>query len=123
MEANIWLSVHQGDRCEACMRRLPSMPCCWSRHFMSAPELPHGCAVNYLHWGDAKRWYAVPGSAAGAFERAFQRVLPAKFEQQPNLLLQLITMLSPRVLQKLGIPLHATTQACPPRPLCQDCVD
>ena len=68
-------------------------------------------AVNYLHWGEAKRWYAVPAAAAAAFEAAFRKIMPAKFEQQPDLLLQLITMLSPRTLQKLGVPLHATTQA------------
>ena len=71
-------------------------------------------AVNYLHWGDAKRWYVVPPAAAAAFEAAFRKVMPAKFEAQPDLLLQLITMLSPRTLQKLGVPLHAATQARAP---------
>jgi histone demethylase JARID1 len=56
-------------------------------------------SVNYCHWGDAKTWYAVPARGAEAFEAAFKAVMPELFAAQPDLLLQLVTMLNPRTLQ------------------------
>ncbi len=42
--------------------------------------------------------YGVPGSAAAAFERVMRMAVPDLFEEMPDLLHQLITMLSPSVL-------------------------
>ena len=70
-------------------------------------------AVNYHHWGEPKRWYAVPSHAMVLFEEAFRKALPGKFEKQPDLLFQLVTMLSPRILQSHGVPVHATYQVAP----------
>lgn len=52
----------------------------------------------------------MPAHAMQLFEEAFRKALPGKFEKQPDLLLQLVTMLSPRILQQHGVPVHATYQ-------------
>jgi histone demethylase JARID1 len=64
------------------------------------------CAINYIHSGANKTWYAIPGSAAQAFEKVMRDTLPDLFENQPNLLQMLITMLSPRVLQQHNVPIY-----------------
>jgi histone demethylase JARID1 len=73
-------------------------------------------AVNYHHWGEAKRWYSVPSSSAEAFETAFKTALPELFEKQPDVLFHLVTMLSPRILQAAHIPVYSISQV---NPLCQ----
>ena len=70
------------------------------------------CAVNYHHWGEAKRWYSVPASAAEAFESAFRTALPELFAKQPDVLFHLVTMLSPRILQAAGVPVYGISQVC-----------
>ena len=67
-------------------------------------------AVNYHHWGDAKRWYGVPSAAAAAFEQAFKAALPEQFDRQPDLLFHLTAMLSPRVLLEHNVPVFGVTQ-------------
>lgn len=75
-----------------------------------ASEYLSSLAVNYNHWGDAKRWYSVPAFAAGAFEDAFRKALPELFEKQPDVLFHLVTMLSPRILQAAGVPVYGISQ-------------
>ncbi|KAJ1734447.1 hypothetical protein LPJ61_001072 [Coemansia biformis] len=60
-------------------------------------------SVNYQHWGDTKTWYGVPGRHADKFEDAMRQAVPELFEDQPDLLFQLVTMLSPEVLVRLGV--------------------
>ena len=67
-------------------------------------------AVNYHHWGDAKRWYGIPSAAAAAFEAAFKKALPEKFDMQPDLLFHLTAMLSPRVLRQHNVPVFGVVQ-------------
>jgi len=69
-----------------------------------------GCAVNYHHWGEPKRWYGVPAAAAAAFEAAFREELPEQFERQPDLLFHLVAMLSPRALRRHGVPVYGVLQ-------------
>ena len=66
--------------------------------------------MNYLHWGAPKQWYGVPAAAAAAFEAAFQAALPRQFEQAPDLLFHLVTMLAPRTLQQHDVPVYGITQ-------------
>lgn len=73
-------------------------------------ERNRSAAVNYNHWGEPKRWYTVPSSAAGAFEAAFKAALPELFEKQPDVLFHLVTMLSPRILQTAEVPVYGITQ-------------
>lgn len=67
-------------------------------------------SINYHHWGDAKKWYGVPGSAGHLFEEAFRKALPGHFERQPDLLFHLTTLLSPRILHKYDVPVYSATQ-------------
>ncbi|XP_058722877.1 lysine-specific demethylase JMJ15-like [Vicia villosa] len=70
----------------------------------------HLYSLNYLHWGDPKIWYGVPGSHASPFEDAMKKHLPDLFEEQPNLLNDLVTQLSPSILQSEGVPVYRTVQ-------------
>ncbi|CAL0327842.1 unnamed protein product [Lupinus luteus] len=70
----------------------------------------HLYSLNYLHWGDPKVWYGVPGSHASPFEDAMRKHLPDLFDENPNLLNELVTQLSPSVLKSEGVPLYRTVQ-------------
>ncbi|KAL0489806.1 hypothetical protein AKO1_009250 [Acrasis kona] len=66
----------------------------------------HLCAINYIHSGANKTWYAIPGDAAANFESVMKENLSGLFQDQPNLLHHMITMLSPRVAQKHNVPIY-----------------
>lgn len=71
----------------------------------------HWCySVNYMHWGDAKTWYGVPGDEAEAFERTMKKAAPELFDSQPDLLHQLVTMMNPNILMADGVSVYRTDQ-------------
>ncbi|KAK6916872.1 JmjN domain, partial [Dillenia turbinata] len=70
----------------------------------------HLYSLNYLHWGDPKVWYGVPGSHACELENAMRKHLPDLFEEQPHLLNELVTQLSPTVLRSEGVPVYRSVQ-------------
>ncbi|KAI8535350.1 hypothetical protein RHMOL_Rhmol10G0167500 [Rhododendron molle] len=63
----------------------------------------HLYSLNYLHWGDPKIWYGVPGSHACELENAMKKHLPDLFKEQPDLLRELVTQLSPSILKDEGL--------------------
>ncbi|CEP14172.1 hypothetical protein [Parasitella parasitica] len=67
-------------------------------------------SINYMHWGETKTWYGVPGSDTAKFEAAMKKAVPELFDQQPDLLFQLITMLSPERLVKEDVNVYAVDQ-------------
>lgn len=67
-------------------------------------------SVNYQHWGETKTWYGVPGADAEKFEEAMRRVAPDLFETSPDLLFQLVTMMSPERLREQGVRVYAADQ-------------
>ncbi|XAR70302.1 hypothetical protein NMG60_11027112 [Bertholletia excelsa] len=67
-------------------------------------------SMNYLHWGEPKCWYSVPGNEASAFEKVMRNSLPDLFDAQPDLLFQLVTMLNPSVLLENGVPVYTVLQ-------------
>ncbi|KAJ1949018.1 hypothetical protein FBU59_001331, partial [Linderina macrospora] len=67
-------------------------------------------SVNYQHWGDTKTWYGVPGRHAEMFEQAMRDAVPQLFEDQPDLLFQLVTMLSPKVLVDRNVDVFTVDQ-------------
>ncbi|WOL18229.1 lysine-specific demethylase 5B [Canna indica] len=67
-------------------------------------------SINYLHWGEPKCWYGVPGTEANAFEKVMREALPDLFEAQPDLLFQLVTMLNPSILLENGVPVYGVLQ-------------
>lgn len=67
-------------------------------------------SINYLHWGEPKTWYGVPGGKAEVFEDAMRSAAPELFQAQPDLLHQLVTIMNPNILQASGVPIFRTDQ-------------
>ncbi|KAI0701172.1 PLU-1-like protein-domain-containing protein [Cytidiella melzeri] len=67
-------------------------------------------SVNYMHWGETKTWYSIPGEDAGKFEAAIRREAPELFEAQPDLLFQLVTLMNPGRLKEAGVEVYACNQ-------------
>ncbi|KAF9167737.1 hypothetical protein DFQ26_003321 [Actinomortierella ambigua] len=67
-------------------------------------------SINYMHWGEPKTWYGIPSSDALKFEETMKQAVPELFEQQPDLLFQLVTMLSPERLVANGVKVLAIDQ-------------
>lgn len=53
--------------------------------------------------GEPKTWYGVSGHDADIFEDAMKRTAPELFENSPDLLHQLTTIMNPNVLMKQGV--------------------
>ncbi|OMO83212.1 hypothetical protein CCACVL1_11500 [Corchorus capsularis] len=70
----------------------------------------HLYSLNYMHFGDPKIWYGVPGSRASSLEAAMKKHLPDLFEEVPDLLNELVTQLSPSVLKAEGVPVYRAVQ-------------
>ena len=77
---------------------------CWHN------EDHHTYSINYQHFGDTKTWYGVPGADAHLLEEALRAAAPDLFEQSPDLLFQLVTMMSPDKLKKHGVRVYACDQ-------------
>ncbi|VVT57274.1 uncharacterized protein SAPINGB_P005630 [Magnusiomyces paraingens] len=67
-------------------------------------------SINYQHFGETKTWYGVPGDHAEEFEKTVKNTAPELFEKQPDLLFQLVTMVSPDVLLKDNVPCYTIKQ-------------
>ncbi|THH33534.1 hypothetical protein EUX98_g693 [Antrodiella citrinella] len=67
-------------------------------------------SINYMHWGETKTWYSVPGSDAAKFEAAIRKEAPDLFEAQPDLLFQLVTLMNPQRLKDAGVDVYACNQ-------------
>ncbi|XP_021966599.1 lysine-specific demethylase lid isoform X2 [Folsomia candida] len=67
-------------------------------------------SINYLHWGEPKTWYGVPGGKADQFEDAMKRAAPELFQSQPDLLHQLVTIMNPNILMNAGVPVFRMDQ-------------
>ncbi|KAK6609630.1 histone demethylase jarid1 [Botrytis cinerea] len=69
---------------------------CWHN------EDHYAYSANYQHFGSTKTWYGIPGEDAEKFEDAMREAVPELFETQPDLLFQLVTLLTPEQLKKAG---------------------
>jgi hypothetical protein len=67
-------------------------------------------SINYHHWGETKSWYGVPNSSADQLEKVMKEQLPELFENNPDLLFHLTTILSPGTLAENGVSVFATDQ-------------
>ncbi|KAJ8760380.1 hypothetical protein K2173_015047 [Erythroxylum novogranatense] len=70
----------------------------------------HLYSLNYMHWGEPKLWYGVPGKDAIKLEEAMRKHLPDLFEEQPDLLHKLVTQLSPSVLKSEEVSVYRCVQ-------------
>jgi hypothetical protein len=82
-----------------------------------SPHLLRGCDLTYrpplsneVHWGETKTWYGIPGDDAEKFEAAIKKEAPDLFESQPDLLFQLVTLMSPKRLTDEGVRVYACNQ-------------
>ena len=60
-------------------------------------------SANYMHKGDAKTWYIVPGGYKEKVETLMRRKYPEIFAKRPNILNQIILQLNPLELIKQGV--------------------
>ncbi|XP_076469736.1 lysine-specific demethylase 5A-like isoform X2 [Babylonia areolata] len=67
-------------------------------------------SINYMHWGEPKTWYGCPGESADQFEEVMRQAAPELFEQSPDLLHQLTTIMNPNVLIENNVPIYRTDQ-------------
>ncbi|GAA5941027.1 uncharacterized protein JCM15063_000623 [Sporobolomyces koalae] len=67
-------------------------------------------SINYHHLGDTKTWYGIPGEDDEKLEAAMKRAAPELFDQQPDLLFQLVTLMSPGHLKENGCRVYAVDQ-------------
>ncbi|AEO62956.1 uncharacterized protein THITE_2107776 [Thermothielavioides terrestris NRRL 8126] len=77
---------------------------CWHN------EDHYAYSANYQHFGATKTWYGIPGDDALKFEAAMREAVPELFETQPDLLFQLVTLLTPEQLKKAGVRVYALDQ-------------
>lgn len=68
------------------------------------------CSINYHHLGDTKTWYGIPGEDDEKLEAAVKLAAPELFEQQPDLMFQLVTLMSPGRLKKHGVRCYVADQ-------------
>ncbi|KAI0805589.1 PLU-1-domain-containing protein [Xylaria sp. FL0064] len=67
-------------------------------------------SINYQHFGATKTWYGIPAEDTEKFEAAMREAVPELFETQPDLLFQLVTLLTPEHLKKAGVRVYALDQ-------------
>ncbi|PFH49242.1 hypothetical protein AMATHDRAFT_76277 [Amanita thiersii Skay4041] len=67
-------------------------------------------SINYMHWGETKTWYGIPGDDAEKFEAAIKYEAPELFEAQPDLLFQLVTLMNPQRVSEAGVRIYACNQ-------------
>lgn len=61
--------------------------------FCQHVEDHHLYSLNYLHWGAPKIWYGIAGRDALKLEAAMKKHLLCLFEEQPNLLYKLVSLI------------------------------
>jgi hypothetical protein len=67
-------------------------------------------SINYLHTGEPKQWFGIAGHNAPQFEAVMKELAPELFDDQPDVLLQLVSILSPARLVRHGVPVTRLTQ-------------
>ncbi|XP_067409182.1 lysine-specific demethylase 4C isoform X2 [Emydura macquarii macquarii] len=67
-------------------------------------------SINYLHFGEPKSWYAVPPEHGKRLERLAQGFFPSSSQGCDAFLRHKMTLISPSILKKYGIPFDKITQ-------------
>lgn len=60
-------------------------------------------SINYSHWGQPKLWYCVPEEDLEKFEKACKKKLAGLVRKDPNILHDMVTMISPAYLVQNGV--------------------
>ncbi|XP_076000834.1 lysine-specific demethylase 4A-like isoform X2 [Genypterus blacodes] len=67
-------------------------------------------SINYLHFGEPKSWYVVPPEHGKRLERLAQGFFPGSAQNCEAFLRHKMTLISPSILKKYGIPFDKITQ-------------
>ncbi|XP_045905600.1 lysine-specific demethylase 4B isoform X1 [Micropterus dolomieu] len=67
-------------------------------------------SINYLHFGQPKSWYSVPPEHGKRLERLAQGFFPGSSQGCDAFLRHKMTLISPSILKKYGIPFDRITQ-------------
>ncbi|XP_006863826.1 PREDICTED: lysine-specific demethylase 4C [Chrysochloris asiatica] len=67
-------------------------------------------SINYLHFGEPKSWYAIPPEHGKRLERLAHGFFPNSSQGCEAFLRHKMTLISPSVLKKYGIPFNKITQ-------------
>ncbi|KAM4605341.1 lysine-specific demethylase 4A-like isoform 2-T2 [Polymixia lowei] len=67
-------------------------------------------SINYLHFGEPKSWYCVPPEHGKRMERLAQGFFPGSAQNCEAFLRHKMTLISPSILKKYGIPFEKITQ-------------
>ncbi|CAJ1064679.1 lysine-specific demethylase 4A-like isoform X2 [Xyrichtys novacula] len=67
-------------------------------------------SINYLHFGEPKSWYIVPPEHGKRLERLAKGFFPGNAQSCEAFLRHKLTLISPSVLKKYGIPFQKVTQ-------------
>ncbi|XP_063176712.1 lysine-specific demethylase 4C isoform X3 [Chroicocephalus ridibundus] len=67
-------------------------------------------SINYLHFGEPKSWYAIPPEHGKRLERLAQGFFPSSSQGCDAFFRHKMTLISPSILKKYGIPFDKVTQ-------------
>ncbi|CAL8256018.1 unnamed protein product [Merluccius merluccius] len=67
-------------------------------------------SINYLHFGEPKSWYVVPPEQGKRLERLAKGFFPGSAQSCEAFLRHKMTLISPSILKKYGIPFEKVTQ-------------
>ncbi|XP_036427357.1 uncharacterized protein kdm4aa isoform X3 [Colossoma macropomum] len=67
-------------------------------------------SINYLHFGEPKSWYIVPPEHGKRLERVAKGFFPGSAQSCEAFLRHKMTLISPSILRKYGIPLEKVIQ-------------
>ncbi|XP_041942583.1 lysine-specific demethylase 4A isoform X1 [Alosa sapidissima] len=67
-------------------------------------------SINYLHFGEPKSWYCVPPEHGKRLERLAKGFFPGSSQNCEAFLRHKMTLISPSILRKYGIPFEKITQ-------------
>jgi len=70
---------------------------CWHYEDLMLPS------INYSHYGKPKQWYCIPDSDREKFEKVVKQKVNLLFKKDPNILLDIVIMVSPAYLQQQGV--------------------
>ncbi|XP_029802659.1 lysine-specific demethylase 4A isoform X2 [Suricata suricatta] len=82
----------------------------WKTSFAWHTEDMDLYSINYLHFGEPKSWYSVPPEHGKRLERLAKGFFPGSAQSCEAFLRHKMTLISPLMLKKYGIPFDKVTQ-------------
>ena len=67
-------------------------------------------SINYSHWGKPKLWYGVPLADREKFEKVAKSKVALLFKEDPNILMDIVTMIKPTHFANSGVRVRKTLQ-------------